>query len=238
MGYGQMAETYFQNRPDVLRVIEDFGKRRELSLFKRLGQDQNNINFLSWLAEMKFGIQFDKMASAISYDRKIDGQRPDWFIEANRQEIIAEVARINLDETEMLGRVSEFVSPSPATLGLVATSSSKSLHSQYFFGALGKIERKEEVYRDLIKRRAIPFIICIDCSTLDLFIFENDVHDFFIADGKQGHFFAAPDFGENVTGILFRDPYNQYTFFNNPRANNQLEAATLSFFNATLPGIF
>jgi hypothetical protein len=161
MGYGQMAETYFQKRPDVLRVIEEFGVRRRLSLFKRLGQDQNDINFLSWLAEMKFGVQFDKVATTISYDRKIDGQTPDWFIEANKQEIIAEVARINLDETEMLGRVSEFVSPPAAAPGIVATSTSKSLHSQYFFGALGKIERKEEVYRELIKRRAIPFIICI-----------------------------------------------------------------------------
>jgi hypothetical protein len=238
MGYGQMADTYFRRHPDVLQVIQELETRRRLHLFKRLRQQQHDINFLSWLAEMRFGVQFDKMASTITYDRKIDGQTPDWIIKTNNQKIIAEVARLNLSEPEMKAKISEFVSPPVHDSRMVATATTVSANSQYFFGKIDRIEAKEIAYRDLVKRLAFPFIICIDCSTLDLVIFDNDVHDFFIADGKRGYFFENRDFGENVTGLFLRDPFNQYTYFNNPVALHQLDRATLSFFSRSLPGIF
>ena len=238
MGYCKMADSYFQKRPEVLQVIQDFENRRGLHLFRKLRQEQHDINFLSWLAEMKFGVQFDKMASTITYDRKIDGQTPDWIIEANNQKIIAEVARLNLSELEMKAKISEFVSPPVHDSNVFATATTVSANSQYFFGKIDRIEAKEIAYRDLLKRHVCPFIICIDCSTLDLVIFDNDVHDFFIADGKRGYFFENREFGENVTGLFLRDPFNQYTYFNNPSAINQLDKATLLFLSESLPGIF
>jgi hypothetical protein len=238
MGYGQMADAYFQEHPKVLPVIQEFETRRGLHLFKRLRQQQHDINFLSWLAEMRFGVQFDKMASTITYDRKIDGQTPDWIIEANNQKIIVEVARLNLSEPEMKAKISAFVSPPPHNPDIVATVTTISANSQYFFGRIDRIAAKEETYRDLVKRQACPFIICIDCSTLDLVIFDNDVRDFFIGDGRHGYFFENKDFGENVTGLFLRDPFNQYTYFNNSSAINQLDGATLSFFGKSLLGVF
>jgi hypothetical protein len=238
MGYGQMADTYFQKRPEVLQIIQEFETRRGLRLFKRIEQEPHDINFLSWLAEMKFGVQFDKIASTITYDRKIDGQTPDWMVEVNSQKIIAEVARLNLNEAEMNARVAEFVSPPRPDQHIVAMATAVSANSQYFFGRINRIAVKEETYRDLIKRQACPFIICIDCSTMELVIFDNDVRDFFFGDGKRGYFFENKDFGENVTGLFLRDPFNQYIYINNPVAIHQLAGATLSFFGATLPGVF
>jgi hypothetical protein len=238
MDYGQMADAYFLERPNVLPVIQEFETRRRLHLLKRLRQQQHDINFLSWLAEMRFGVQFDKMASTIAYDRKIEGQTPDWIIEANNQKIIAEVARLNLAEPEMVERISNFVSPPPRNPNVMATATAVSANSWKFFGKIDRIEAKEETYRDLVRRQACPFIICIDCSTLELAIFDNDVRDFFIGDGKRGYFFENKDFGENVTGLFLRDPFNQYTYFNNPCALNQLDEATLSFFAGSLQGIF
>ena len=238
MGLGQMADAYFKKNPAVLQVIQELEARRGLHLFKRLRQQEHDINFLSWLAEMRFGVQLDKIASVLAYDRKLGGQTPDWILEANNQMIIAEVARFNLSEAEMTAKISDFVSPVVSDPNIVGIARSFSGNGQYFYGKIDRIEAKEVKYRDLIKKFACPYIICIDCSTLDLFIFADNVYDFFIADGRHGYFFENKDFGQNVTGLLFRDPYNQYIYINNPIALNKLDEATLSFMNTTRPGIF
>ena len=231
MGYGKMADKYFDQNPMVYEAIQDFARNRAVNIFKTLRNDENEINFLSWLSEMKFGLQFDKFASAMEYDADMNGQTPDWLVTANKQTFVAEVVRINLHELEMTSKIEGFISPTQADSRLVATGASKSLDGTYFYGALGKIEKKEIVYRPLITNGLIPFIICVYCSELTLFIFENDFFDFFLGDGKHGYFFRNKEFGENVTGIFFRDPYNQYKFIKNPIAKNKLNEGNLEFFN-------
>jgi len=45
------------------------------------------------------------MASTITYDRKIDGQTPDWIIEANSQKIIAGLQADRFSDSHIAGHV-------------------------------------------------------------------------------------------------------------------------------------
>lgn len=223
MEYFEFADKYFEKYKDKFDAIKIFEDKRQLKLFDKLLYDKNDINFLSWLSEMMFGLKLDNFFNTIYYDKTLNNQTPDWIVSANGQTIIFEVLKINLDEKVITNKIEKFKKPPPKDETIIATVTySKALDGKYFYGARDKIVKKEISYRQLIESENFPFVVCVDCSEIELFTFYNDFTDFFIADGKNGYFQKDIKFGQNVSGLFVLLPYEEYKFIYNPNASNKL----------------
>jgi hypothetical protein len=52
-------QEFFEAKPELLKEIRSFEERRSLNLSKKLANDEDEINFFSWLSEVRFGLFFD-----------------------------------------------------------------------------------------------------------------------------------------------------------------------------------
>lgn len=228
MTYFDFANKYFETQNDIYEAIKTLSIKRKINLFDKLSSDKNEINFMSWLSEMKFGLRLDKVFQNLSYEHKINNQTPDWFVTSNGQTLVFEVVRINKNEQELLTKIDEFKTPKIQDKSIVATvKHSGVLDNQYFYGNINKIENKEIAYRKIVEEKNCSLIICVDSSEIDLFIFYNDFYDFFIADGKYGYFNRNISFGKNVSAIFIQVPYVGYKLILNENCKNKLNLQNL-----------
>ena len=229
MTYFDFADKYFETRKDIYNEIKNLSEKRKLNLFDKLLSDKNEINFMSWLSEMKFGLRLDKIFQTLLYDHKINNQTPDWLVTSKGQNLIFEVVRINLHEQELLYKVHDFKNSKTQDKNIIATvKHSVVLDSQYFYGNIDKIAKKELVYKKIVEEKNYSLIICVDCSEIDLFTFYNDFHDFFVADGKHGYFNRNISFGKNVSAIFVLVPFDGYRIIVNENCEHKLNEQNLS----------
>ncbi len=229
MAYFDFADKYFESRKETHDKIKELSEKRKLNLFGKLLSDKNEINFMSWLSEMKFGLRLDKIFQTLLYDHKINNQTPDWLVNFNGQNLIFEVVRINRHEQELLNKIKEFKNEKSQEKNIIATAKySGVLDGHYFYGNIDKIAKKEITYRKIIKDKNYSLIICVDSSETDLFTFYNDFLDFFVADGKHGYFNRNISFGKNVSAIFIQVPFDGYKIIVNENCNNKLNVQNLS----------
>lgn len=233
MNLPQIAKIYFHFNPKALEDILGLERKLKKSLFKDINNN-DEINFFSWLSEMKFGIYFDSSEFGLQYNPNVGGQTPDWKLQRNEEVIFAEVLRLNLHESLMQEKINnlkqrylERDKPKAAVGGFY---SSGTMSMDYFYGKESKLTDKELKYRSVIANCGHPFILCIDCSEGRLFLDYLDFNDYFIG-GKKGFFYTTKDFGENVSGLLIRDMWNQTLFLNNPNAKYPIKNETVQFLN-------
>ena len=183
MQFESFVEQYFIDRPVFLQEIKELERNRNLNLLHKLYKDRNEINFYSWLSEMRFGLYFEKICIEIKHEYPFDNKTPDWTIRINNQEIIAEVLRLNTNEQELLEEIvrgkeiRKFQDENP-NIPLIVKSLPKTLSSEHFYGAQSKLVNKEKKYRNIIEKYQLPFVLCIE-STIHTFISELDAFDFF-----------------------------------------------------------
>lgn len=236
----EFVKDYFEDRQELFEEIKTLEKSRGLNLFKRVSKDNNQINFYSWLTEVRFGIYFDKIVSDLKHELLIDNKTPDWTITKNGQRILVEIARLNPDEKEFLQRIelensiAKLLRENPdAQIGTIPSiGGPKWSSSDYFSNAKSKLTKKELGYRDIIESHKTPFIICIAPSS-DTNIMPRDVFEFLIGNTQNGFFYTDEYFGRNVTGILLR-PFIRINeiYFHNENGENKLNAANEDFFKS------
>jgi len=90
-----LLSKFFLGRDELLEQIKTFEKKRQLNLLRHLASKENEEEFLSVISEIQFGLFFDKKASTVYYEKRIDNKKPDWTFTMNGQEVIAEVVRLN-----------------------------------------------------------------------------------------------------------------------------------------------
>lgn len=205
----QFMKDYFEDSDEFYKSIEMFEKKRKLKLFKKLESDKDEINFYSWLTEMRLGLFFDQFCDDIKYDQSIENKTPDWTITINNQNILAEVLRINnMPEIELrkkIKRIQEIRNRNKehGSVKYLLGTEPKDMSSQYFYGAQDKLEQKEKNYRNIVRKHAIPLILC-PAPILDSYIGALDTFDFLIGNSKSGFFYTNDNFGKHVTGVLLR----------------------------------
>lgn len=234
----EFIKDYFDDRQELFDEIKTLEKSIGIRLFKRLLNDNNEINFYSWLTEVRFGLYFDKISSELKHEELIDDKTPDWTFIKNNQKILVEVARLNPNEKEFLQRIklensiSKILREHPdAQVGTIPSiGGPKWSSAEYFGNAKSKLAKKEKDYRDIIESHKIPFIICIAPSS-DTNIMPLNVFEFLIGNVRSGFFYTDKDFGKNVTGVLLR-PFIRMNeiYFHNENAENKLNAVNEEFF--------
>jgi hypothetical protein len=235
--FNPIVTEFFEGKPEFLKEIESFENRRKLNLLGKLKTDKDEINFFSWLAEVRFGLFFDKFCLNIENDYRIESKMPDWCITGNGQNFIAEVIRLNTPEKEYRASIErnrqtrKFQKENP-DVPLIIQGKAKMISLEYLSGGQSKLVKKEERYRDIVQKYKMPFIICV-APTIDTYLFELDFYDFFM--GSRGYFKRDENFGRNVTGILLNTPFNQFFYYHNEDAEYQLTKKTL---NALWPFIY
>lgn len=236
MSFEPFIQDYFDCNPDFYKKVEALEKRVGKKLFRKLKNNKSQTNFHSWLSEMRFGLFFNKFCE-VKYDTLIDRKTPDWTLIMNDQKILAEVARINVEEDE-LRQIYEFAEElkihnqqnldKPKRYMVVPPKTF--LSSAYLYNHQSKITAKEKNYAPIINKYQIPFIICISPIS-NTYLNQYDVFDFLIGSNKKGLFYTDHDFGRNVTGVLFEEAYEQI-YYNNENSYVTLNEQNQTFFQS------
>ncbi|HEX8334672.1 MAG TPA: hypothetical protein VF622_18755 [Segetibacter sp.] len=232
MKFASIVEEYFETRQELQKGIENFEQQRHLSLFKKLVTDQDEMNFFSWLAEVRFGLFFNRMCNDIYYDQTIDTKTPDWTLLLNGQKILGEVLRVNTPESEYRESIAQnrkqrsFQKENPG-VPFITHGPIKVITLEHLAGAESKLVRKEEKYRNIILKYHLPFILCV-APTIDTFLFELDFQDFLM--GGRGFFRRNENFGQHVTGVLLNTPFGGFFYYHNERAKYPLTVDNLQKF--------
>jgi hypothetical protein len=90
-----LFNLFFTGREDFLALIKAFEAKWDIRFISKLEKENNRANFLSTMAEIRFGLFFGEISEKIQYDAEIYNKRPDYLIQANSQQILLEVARLN-----------------------------------------------------------------------------------------------------------------------------------------------
>jgi hypothetical protein len=216
-----IADEFLETKPRLFDAIESFERRRGLSLLRNLQEEENTINFFSTLAEIRTGLFFDPVCSALRYNFPLDRKRPDWLFTINGQHILCEVLRLNTQEEECrasIERNRELRRFQIRNLGapIVEYGNAKIIDTAFLCGAQSKLKYKEAKYRNIIERHELPYIICVNPS-LQTFINEIDLNDFLM--GRHGFFATDDNFGRYVTGVLLQGYFTgHWIYFPNQKA--------------------
>lgn len=219
-----IVEEFFETRPELWNEIKAFDQRRGTNLIRKLYSDKDEVNFFSWLNEVRCGLFFDKMCSEMKSEYLIGGKTPDWFISMNQQHMIVEALRLNTSEAQYKESITQsreqrrFQKENPS-VPFFTKGPTKIIDLQYLGGKQSKLEEKEEKYRALIQKYQLPFILFVNPS-IDTFLFEQDFSDFLM--GARGFYKQNESFGKNVTGILLHTAFNQFFYFHNNAAAQPL----------------
>lgn len=220
-----IADEFFENKPELLNEIHSFERRRKLQLMDKLQKEEDAVNFFSTLAEIRTGLFFDPLCSALRYNVPLNGKRPDWLLTLTGQNILCEVLRLNTPEEENKASIernrelARFQQQNPGA-PIMEYSGAKVIETEFLCGAQWKLQVKEEKYRGIITRHKLPYIICVNPS-LQTYINKTDLSDFLT--GRHGFFATDDNFGRNITGVLLQGYFaGHWSYFPNKRAEYKL----------------
>jgi hypothetical protein len=222
--FDAIVDEYFETRPEFLAEINDFERRHNLSLWKKLNRERNEINFFSWLSEVRFGLFFDKICDDLQNDYVIGRKKPDWLINMNGQKILAEVVRLNAPEDEeknsikMSRQLRQFQKENPE-VPIVVQGGAKVVSFEFLGGNQSKLQQKEEKYRGIITENKLPFILCV-ATSLRTYLCQSMFFHFLM--GSRGFYKSDENFGRNVTGVLLNTYFNEFFYYQNEGALFQL----------------
>ena len=90
-----LLSKFFEGREALFETFEEFDDRHGLGIINSLYKENNEVDFLSKITEIHFGLFFGTFSSSVKYSKMYDKLTPDWALTINGQEIIAEVMRLN-----------------------------------------------------------------------------------------------------------------------------------------------
>lgn len=90
-----LFENFFDGKENLLKSVKDIDSKHKLELINSLSNENTEVDFLSKISEIYFGIFFDEYSSSAKYEKSHDGKEPDWTFNINGQEIMVEVFRLN-----------------------------------------------------------------------------------------------------------------------------------------------
>jgi hypothetical protein len=89
---------FFQDRDALLSQMTEFDRKYRFGLIEKLKKEKVTVDFLSTITEIHFGLFFDQFCDNLKYNYPVftgTSLTPDWTVEINGQEVIAEVLRMN-----------------------------------------------------------------------------------------------------------------------------------------------
>jgi len=96
-----LFDEYFNGWPDNFTLFDEFDRKFNFGLIKKLKDTKASVEFLATITEIHYGVFFSKFCDELRYGAKIfnnSDSTPDWSIIRDGQTIIAEVVRINPPE--------------------------------------------------------------------------------------------------------------------------------------------
>lgn len=98
-----LLDLYCSYHPEFLNSLEIFSEINKKRILKNLKTHQNKNNFLSTIAEVKFGELFTKLNFEIEYDKKYyNKQTPDWSLIYENSVAICEVYRLGKSKKDQI----------------------------------------------------------------------------------------------------------------------------------------
>jgi len=212
------------NKPEYFQHIEFLDKKYNSIFTKNLLKEKNEINILSQLCEIEFGIIINNLFIDITYEPTINKKKPDWLVISNDQKIIFEVKNVNPNEKEIQKRINLVKEDKYSGL----TNKSFTFTTSDFQSQISKITEKETTYRNLITCNDYKLIICFDVSNLqDDFITDTDIKQVFDFENKYSLINKFPDFCKNVAGIIVKPIFPSTIFIENKKSNFKLNQENL-----------
>ncbi len=98
-----LLNLYCNYHPEFLENLEIFSEYNKNRILKNLKTQNSKSNFLSTVAEIKFGELFTKLNFTIEYEKKYkNNQTPDWTLFSNKLNAICEVYRLGKSEKDQV----------------------------------------------------------------------------------------------------------------------------------------
>lgn len=237
---GTLASEFFETRPQLLKDIQSLEKRRSLRLLPLLHKENDEVNFLSRISEIRFGLLFDSFCEVLRFDYMIDHKTPDWMVQLNGQSILCEVLRLNTPEEETreaiaYDRALRYYQKEHPGVPIITRGTVKTMSTDHLGGAESKLMRKVEKYAEIIDQHDLLFVICV-APKLETFLSEVDFSDFLM--GRNGFFETNALFGEKVSGVLLHSYFGQHYYFHNKRARFQLTDKNRGSLNSNIQQLF
>lgn len=98
-----LLEQYVHYHPDFLESLSVFPAQVRNRLIRRLSVEKEKSNFLSTVAEIRFGRLFLDLGFDLEYDKQFsNNQRPDWLIKLGNSVAICDVYRLGKSRRDQL----------------------------------------------------------------------------------------------------------------------------------------
>lgn len=102
-------DHFFNQKKDLLNAITMLDQKHGLNLRANLKRTKAEDEFLATITEANFGLLFDSISNSIKYEYKVfseSAKTPDWTFIINDQCVVAEVVRLNQNESDQ--KISDF----------------------------------------------------------------------------------------------------------------------------------
>lgn len=98
-----LLEEYISYHPEFMDSLVIFQKDTVKKILNRLKKENDRNNFISIVAEIKFGKLFSELGFEVEYDKKFpNNQRPDWLIKLSGSTAICDVYRLGKSDKDQL----------------------------------------------------------------------------------------------------------------------------------------
>jgi hypothetical protein len=104
---GQMSmsvlDEYLGYHPEFIDSLTVFQEDTRKKILKRLKNENDRRNFISTVAEVRFGKLFSELGFGLEYEKKFpNNQRPDWLIALNESTAICDVYRLGKSDKDQI----------------------------------------------------------------------------------------------------------------------------------------
>lgn len=214
-----ILEKIFVNKPEVKYQYDFLYQLYKDGFSRRLKKDKNQINRVSFVAEIRFGFYLYNRLTNLHYDPNTFGKKPDWVSEFESEKILFEVKQLNPDEKIFNERIDKVKEDKYNEFEQLKNNFS----IRDIFPYLYKIMQKERTYGDLILLENFKLVICIDFSNLKYeFFTDKDLKHYLNLKNNYEYFLQAvnyldknsfANFCNNVAGFLVIPCFSSDIFF-------------------------
>jgi hypothetical protein len=98
-----LLEEYIGYHPEFMDSLTIFKEDTAKKILKRLKSENDRNNFISTVAEIRFGKLFSELGFEVEYDKKFpNNQRPDWLIKLRDSTAICDVYRLGKSDKDQV----------------------------------------------------------------------------------------------------------------------------------------
>jgi hypothetical protein len=172
---GDLLYQLYNKHPDFEENLTVFSDDVKQLLFEKLTNEKDITNFTSTLAEIDFGLLFNKLGLNLEYDKLYNKQTPDWTISIGDSKAICEVYKYS--NSYIKQPISDY------EFRLLNVKLEKIIQYEWLTKT-NNLNEKISKYNEIISQTKYPYFIAIALDFASGFEFDN-FKEYFLGSGFE-----------------------------------------------------